>query len=40
MERMITTHRFKHICNSHKPTLKPKIAKELPPLPLEEKIIF
>jgi hypothetical protein len=22
-------HTVKHICNSHKPTLKPKIAKEL-----------
>ena len=26
-------HRCKHICNSHKPTHRPKIAKELPPLP-------
>lgn len=23
------THTYKHICNSHKPTRKPKIAKEL-----------
>jgi len=38
--RLKPTHRCKHICNSHKPTLKPKIAKELPPLPPEGKIIF
>jgi hypothetical protein len=25
------SHRCKHICNSHKPTHRPKIAKELPP---------
>jgi hypothetical protein len=29
-------HRCKHICNSHKPTHRPKIAKELPPLPPEK----
>lgn len=28
---MKPTHRCKHICNSLKPMLKPKIAKELPP---------
>ncbi len=26
-----STNRRKHICNSHKPRLKPKFAKELPP---------
>ena len=30
------THRCKHICNSHKPTHRPKIAKELSPLPPEK----
>lgn len=40
MERMIPAHRCKHICNSHKPTLRPKIAKELPPLPPEGKNYF
>ena len=29
-------HRCKHIYNSHKPTHRPKIAKELPPLPPRE----
>jgi len=34
-------HRCKHICNSHKPTHRPKIAKELPPLPdKNEKLFF
>ena len=33
------THKSKHICNSHKPTHKPKIAKELA-LPKQEKIVF
>jgi hypothetical protein len=32
----MATHRCKHICNSHKPTHRPKIAKELPPLPPEK----
>ena len=30
---MNPTHTAKHICNSHKPTLIPKIAKELVCLP-------
>jgi len=30
---MMPAHTAKHICNSHKPTLKPKIAKELVCLP-------
>jgi len=30
---MIPTHTAKHIYNSHKPTLKPKIVKELVCLP-------
>ena len=30
----------KHICNSHKPTHRPKIAKELTPLPPKEKLFF
>jgi len=29
-----TAHTAKHIFNSHKPTLKPKIAKELVCLPM------
>ncbi len=29
----LPSHTAKHICNSHKPTLKPKIAKELACLP-------
>jgi hypothetical protein len=29
----------KHICNSHKPTHRPKIAKELA-LPMQTKIVF
>ncbi len=28
-----STHTARHICNSHKPTLKPKIAKEIVCLP-------
>jgi hypothetical protein len=33
MKEYEPTHAAKHICNSHKPTLKPKIAKELVCLP-------
>lgn len=34
------TLRCKHICNSHKPTRKPKIAKELPPFTTKEKLFL
>ena len=33
MKEFEPTHAAKHICNSHMPTLKPKIAKELVCLP-------